>query len=121
MALHNISRDARKPVLGFPTMSDTNRSLQLQKIDRRLKIRVYEEEVSYYPCSENKGADRLRNYYEADLRNPVFSCRGSYVHSSKTLLHDILLEAKQNTSPEPLPEYALCQINLAKLQAERSD
>ena len=40
----------------------------------------------YYPCSENKGADQLRGYREADLRlcfrigkNPVFSQCGSYV------------------------------------------
>ena len=40
----------------------------------------------YYPCSENKGADQLRGYYEADLRlcfrigkNPVFLQRGSFV------------------------------------------
>ena len=39
----------------------------------------------YYPCSENKGADQLRGYREADLRlcfsickMPVFSRRGSY-------------------------------------------
>ena len=39
----------------------------------------------YYPCSENKGADQLRGYREADLRlcfrickKPVFSRRGSY-------------------------------------------
>ena len=38
----------------------------------------------YYPCSENKDADQLRSYCEADLRlcfriskNPVFSRRGS--------------------------------------------
>ena len=38
----------------------------------------------YYQCSENKGADQLRSYCEADLRlcfrvgkNPVFSWRGS--------------------------------------------
>ena len=38
----------------------------------------------YYLCSENKGADQLRGYREADLRlcfrickNPVFSRRGS--------------------------------------------
>ena len=38
----------------------------------------------YYPYSENKGADQLRGYREADLRlcfrickNPGFSCRGS--------------------------------------------
>ena len=40
-------------------------------------------EELYYPCCENKGADQLRSYCEADLRlyfrigkNPVFSrCR----------------------------------------------
>ena len=43
------------------------------------------EEGLYYPCSENKGADQLRGYREADLRlcfrickKPVFSRRGSY-------------------------------------------
>ena len=40
----------------------------------------------YYPCSENKGADQLRGYREADLRlcfrigkYPVFSRCGSNV------------------------------------------
>ena len=40
----------------------------------------------YYPCSENKGADQLRGYREADLRlcfRPskllVFSCTGSNI------------------------------------------
>ena len=39
----------------------------------------------YYPCSENKGADQLHSYCEADLRlcfrigkNPVFSRCGSF-------------------------------------------
>ena len=69
---------------GFPTRSDTNRPVQFQKTSRRLKFRFYEEEKLYYPCSENKGADQLRSYCEADLRlcfrigkNPVFSRRGS--------------------------------------------
>ena len=29
---------------------------------------IKEVEGSYYPCSENKGADQLRGYREADLR-----------------------------------------------------
>ena len=40
-------------------------------------------------CSENKGADQLCGYREADLRlcfrickNPVFSRRGSYIKTS---------------------------------------
>ena len=43
----------------------------------------------YYPCSENKGADQLRGYREADLRlcfRPckllVFSRTGSFVFVS---------------------------------------
>ena len=66
--------------LGFPTRSHTNRAVQSQKMARGLKICIYEVEGLYYPCSENKGADQLRGYHEADLRlcfrickKPVFS------------------------------------------------
>ena len=51
---------------------------------RGLKFRIQKVEGLYYPCSENKGADQLRGYREADLRlcfrickKPVFSQRGS--------------------------------------------
>ena len=44
------------------------------------------EEGLFYLCSENKGADQLRSYCEADLhlcfclcRLLVFSCEGSYM------------------------------------------
>ena len=48
----------------------------------------------YYPCCENKGADQLRGYREADLRlcsrickNPVFSrCGSSNTASNKTIV-----------------------------------
>ena len=47
----------------------------------------------YYPYSENKGADQLRGYREADLRlcfrickTPVFSRRGSNITTHKTPL-----------------------------------
>ena len=53
---------------GFPTRSDTNRPVPAQKRARSLKFRISEEEEIYYPCSENKGADQLRGYREADLR-----------------------------------------------------
>ena len=70
----------RKPVSGLPTRSDTNRAAQLLNKARDLKFRIWEVDGSYYPCSENKGADQLRGYREADLRlcfrickKPVFS------------------------------------------------
>ena len=52
---------------------------------RGLKFRIKIEEGLYYSNSENKGADQLRCYREADLclciricKKPVFSRRGSY-------------------------------------------
>ena len=53
---------------------------------RGLKFPLWVVEGLYYPYSENKGADQLRGYREADLRlcfrickNPVFSRRGSII------------------------------------------
>ena len=62
-----MSHEARKLVFGFPTRSDTNQSVQLQKMDRSLKFRISEEEELNYPSSENKDADQLRSYRRADL------------------------------------------------------
>ena len=74
----------RKPTFWFSTRSYINRAVQPQKMARGLKFRIEEVEELYYPCSENKGADQLRGYREADLRlcfriceKPVFSRRGS--------------------------------------------
>ena len=53
---------------GFPTRSDTNRAVQPQKMARGLKFRTLEVEGLYYLYSQNKGADQLAGYHEADLR-----------------------------------------------------
>ena len=50
----------RKPTFWFPTWSDTNQAVKLQKMARGLKFRIKEVDGLYYPCSENKGADQLR-------------------------------------------------------------
>ena len=47
---------------------DTNRAVQSQKMARGLKFWIKKVEGLYYLCSENKGADQLRGYREADLR-----------------------------------------------------
>ena len=51
--------------------------------DKRLEISDFKSR-KYYPCSENKGADQLRGYREADLhlcfclcKKPGFAQRGS--------------------------------------------
>ena len=48
-------------------------------------LQISEVEGLCHLCIENKGADQLRGFREADLRlcfricqNPVFSCRGSF-------------------------------------------
>ena len=33
-----------------------------------MDLETFKEEGAYYLCSENKGADQLRGYREADLR-----------------------------------------------------
>ena len=65
----------------------------------------------YYPCSENKGADQLRGYCEADLhlcfricKKTVFSQRGSFqnehfndkIISAYVNVNDTLFDPKLN-------------------------
>ena len=80
-------------IKGFPTWSDTNRAVQSLNMARGLKFQIHKVEGSYYPCSENKGADQLHGHRESDLRlffrickKPVFSRRGSYVFEGHQLL-----------------------------------
>ena len=77
----------------FPNRSDTNRAVQAQKRARSLTFRIQVEEELYYPNSENKGADQLRGYREADLclcfricRLLVFPRGGSFM-SDKNYNH----------------------------------
>ena len=51
----------RKQAFWFPTWSDANQAVQLQKMARGLKFQTLNVEGSYYLCSENKGADQLRS------------------------------------------------------------
>ena len=53
---------------GFWPRSDTNQAIQLPEMARRWKFWISEVERLHYPSSENKGADQLRGYREADLR-----------------------------------------------------
>ena len=64
-----------KPTMWFPNRSYTNQTVQSQKMARDMKFRIYEEEEVYYLCRENKGADQLHSYREADLRLCFCICR----------------------------------------------
>ena len=77
----------------FPNRPDTNQAVEAQKTARSLKFRIYNTK---YPCSENKGADQLRGYREADLRLCfcickllVFSRGGSFVALAIFLLFHV--------------------------------
>ena len=63
-----MSRLVGKQTMWFPNRSDTNQAVQAQKMARSLTFWSLVEEELYYPSSENKGADQLRGYREADLR-----------------------------------------------------
>ena len=73
---------------------------------RGLKFRIYVVEGLHYPYGENKGADQLRGYREADLRlcfrickKPVFSRRGSFDHAEKHTLSYIIIMAELENIP----------------------
>ena len=63
-----MSRVVRKSMFWFPTRSDTNQAVQLQKMTRGLKFWIKKVEGLYYLCCENNDADQLRGDREADLR-----------------------------------------------------
>ena len=74
----------RKPTIWVLTRSDTHQAVQSQKMVRGWKFWILKVEALYCPCSENKGADQLHSYCEADLhlcfrlcRLLVFLCGGS--------------------------------------------
>ena len=66
-------------------MSDTNRAIQSKTIIRYMKFQILEEDGLYYPCSENKGSDQLRNYHEAGLRL-CFSIFKKFAHNEAYVL-----------------------------------
>ena len=77
----------RKPTFLFPTWSDTNKAVELQKMARCLKFQIKEVEGLNYPCSENKGADQLRGYREADLRLRFRICKMLFSHDTAQMRH----------------------------------
>ena len=91
-----LSRVMRKQTFWFPTWSDTNQIVQLQKMARGLKFLIYKVEGLYYLCSENKGADQLRGYREADLRLCFRICKMLVFSWSGSLLKIFCCSAKDN-------------------------
>ena len=72
---NDMSHLVGNPTMWLPNRSDTNWPVQTQIRARSLKFWTLVEEELYYPSSENKGADQLRGYREADLRLCFRLCR----------------------------------------------
>ena len=64
-----------KPTMWFLNRSDTNWPVSSQTLAKSLKFWIWKVHELYYPYSENKGADQLRGYREADLRLCFRLCR----------------------------------------------
>ena len=78
----------------FPNRSDTNQAVQAQERARSLKFWSQLEEELYYPSSENKGADQLRGYREADLRLCFRLCRLLVFPCGGSIRQNILYQYK---------------------------
>ena len=63
-----MSHNVRKPTMWILTRSDTNQAVQLLEMAKGLKFCIKEEEILHYWSCENKGADQLSGYRQADLR-----------------------------------------------------
>ena len=100
----HMSLVVRNRSLGFPTRSHTNQAVQPQKIARGLKFRTKVVEGFYYTCSENKGADQLHGYREADLlfvfayAKSRFSHDEAHINVTFTILNNSSHLKKINTT-----------------------
>ena len=65
---------------GYLTRSDTNQSVQSQKMAKSLKLWLYEEDGLYYLRRENIDADQLCSYCTADV------CLCFCMHTQKKLI-----------------------------------
>ena len=77
---------------GFCTGPTQTGLYNQRKMARGLKFRIEEEEVLYYQCSENKGADQLRGYREADLRLCFCIYKSRFSHNEAHICFGKILE-----------------------------
>ena len=70
-----MSRLMRKKNNVVSEQSETNQAVQSLKMAIGWKFWIEEEKAVCYPSNENKGADQLRGYREADLRLYFRICR----------------------------------------------
>ena len=73
-------RCEKKRYSGFPTRSDTNRTVHSQKMARDLKFRFKEVEGLYYLCSENSFAV---NSLFSHMQRSRFSHDGAHISSCR--------------------------------------
>ena len=73
----------RKPVFGASDQDQPG--CTTTEDDLRLEISDLEVEGLYYPCRENKGADQLRGYREADLSLSFRICKKPFFFTTRLI------------------------------------
>ena len=71
----------------FPTIYDTNRAVQPQKIVRGLKFRIQEVKGLNNLCIEHRGADQLRGHCTADLHLCLRICKKKVFHDAAQIMN----------------------------------
>ena len=110
IVLLHMSLVVRKPVSGFPTMSDTNHAVQPQKMVRSLKFQIYKVEGLYYPCSKTKDADQLRGYREADLRLCFRICKIWFSHNKAHIINFAYFSIHAKIVGNEYPSFKLTRL-----------
>ena len=130
---HQQRETREKRSFGFPTWSDTNRSVQLQEMARCLKFPIWEEEL-YYPCSENKGATaKLISAFVSALANirsshdpaQIVNCAKNVTRIKKNILlpekevvDDAILMLEVSSRDPALP--MKCRFGISTLCSSKS-
>ena len=86
---NKMSLVVRKQTFWFPTWSNTNQAVQLQRMARSLKFRIYEVEGLYYSCSEKTKA--LISF----VVNAKLICVFVFAYAKSRFSHDAAHMAKQ--------------------------
>ena len=98
----------RKPTFWYPTWSDTNQAVQLQKLARDLKYQIHKVEGLNYLCSENKGADQLHGHHEADLRFRIYA-KCCFFFMTRLILLCQLYKSVCGSRVMRNPDFCICE------------
>ena len=91
----------------FPNRSNTNKSVQTQKMARGWKFSICQigKKRTCTICSENKGSDQLRSYCEADLRLCFAYAKCLFSHDAAQIIY---------VNIEDMLKFSVCSRRICK-------